>query len=205
MFLFVLFGIMGLMNRHLILGALAIVLIAGTFYWYTSRTALAPTLSTPAEGAASSTTPAVATSSQQGKTASVPPYKLSLVQGDTVASWNFQGAYTGKAELIQKAQTEMARLSAMLGSGQFTDYELYVSIANQYGLLGDGAKEFLYLNKALGIDSTVTGLAWENMGQLLSKLGAYRTAKLAFEKAVAAQPIPQYQQTLSDFLKEHPK
>lgn len=193
------------MNKQIIGVVIVAVLVVGGFFWYTSRVS-APT-STTQQGE-STTTQTVATSTPPTTTTSPTPttqkpFTFLLIAGDTVASWNFQGAYTGNAELTQKAQVEIARLSAMLGSGTFTNYELYVSIANQYDLLGDGTQEFVYLKKALTLDSTRTGLAWSNMGNLFTRLGAYRTARVAFENAVIAQPIAQYIQDLINFLQAH--
>lgn len=135
----------------------------------------------------------------------IEPYPFELRGGDAVASWSFQGAYTDKPELIQKALDKIEQSKGLLGSegDDVTDYELYVSIANQYELMGDGANELLYLRKALAVDAEATGLAWHNMGVLLERLKAYTTARFAFEQAVKAQPIPQYQNALAEFLAAH--
>jgi tetratricopeptide (TPR) repeat protein len=125
---------------------------------------------------------------------------LPLIGGDTVASWNFPGAYTGHADLEEKARAEIVRLENLLGKKEYTDYILFVSIANQYDLLGDGAKELEYLRYALALDATTTGLAWHNTGQLFARLGALRSARHALEQAVLAQPIMQYHQALLDLL-----
>lgn len=130
-------------------------------------------------------------------------FDIPIAEGDSVSSWNYRSAYTGNLELETRAHTEIARLKKLFGSKEYTDYILYVSIANQYGLLGDGVQELEYLEKALAIESEVTGLAWHNAGQLFARLGAYNTARMALEKAAAAQPITQYQRALVDFLTEH--
>jgi tetratricopeptide (TPR) repeat protein len=135
---------------------------------------------------------------------SVAPAALVVSPSDTIASWNFPGAYTGNAELMAKANAEIARFTALIGTGTYTDYTLYVSIANEYDLQGDGKNEFAYLKKALAIDSEKTGLAWYNAGQLFTRLGAYATARTAFERAARAEPITQYEQALADFLAAHP-
>ena len=129
-----------------------------------------------------------------------PTYKIEMVDSEQVNSWNFKGAYT-TPELQAKANAEIKRLKSLFGTEKFSDYILYISIANQYDLLGDGGNELLYLEKALALDSTETGLAWQNAGQLFARLGAYKTARMAFERSVAAQPIQQYQQALDDFIK----
>lgn len=133
----------------------------------------------------------------------VPAYEIPMAQGEQVTTWDFKGAYTGNPGLEAKAQEEIERLTKLLGSGEHPDYTLYVSIANQYDLLGDGASELVYLEKALAIDATTTGLAWNNAGALFERLGVLATARMAYERAVAAQPIAQYRQTLADFLKKH--
>lgn len=135
----------------------------------------------------------------------VPPFVIGVAEGEQVTEWSFQGAYTGNAELEAKADADIQRLTGLLGSKEQEDYTLYVSIANQYGLKGDGKNELLYLEKALALNSTTTGLAWHNAGQLFKKLGAYNTARVAFENAATVQPITQYQQVLEDFLKEFPQ
>lgn len=128
------------------------------------------------------------------------PFTIDMAEGEQVASWDFNGAYTGKAELMAKADAEIVRLTGLLGSGQYPDYTLCVSIANQYGLKGDGKNELAYLEKALAIDSIATGLAWHNAGQLFRRLGADKTARFALGRAAAVQPITQYQQAFVDFL-----
>jgi len=133
----------------------------------------------------------------------VPSYPVLMAAGERVSSWDFTGAYTGNAELEAKARSEIERFTQMIGKGEFTDYILYVSIANEYNLLGDGKNELKYLRYALAIDSQSTGLAWNNAGALFVRLGALKTARMAYERAVAAQPTAQYRTALIDFLKEH--
>ena len=129
-------------------------------------------------------------------------YDFVLAPEDIIASWEFTGLYKNNAELVSRAQKEISRLETLLGNEDdgFSEYELYVSIANQYNLLGDGEKEYRYLKYALAIDSQQTGLAWNNLGALLEKLGAYRSARAAFEKGIIAQPLPQYRQVYLEFL-----
>lgn len=129
------------------------------------------------------------------------PFQIEMAGGDEVGAWDFQGAYTGNSELEEKADRDIDRLTSLLGSKEYSDYTLYISIANQYGLKGDGKNELAYLEKALAIDSTATGLAWHNVGQLMARLGAYKTARMALERAASVQPITQYQQAYIDFLK----
>ncbi len=129
-----------------------------------------------------------------------PVYPMELSLGDTVVSWQFKGAYAESPDLERKAQDEIKRLNSLFGTGGYSDYTLYVSIANQYDLLGDGKNEWSYLKSALAVDATSTGLAWYNAGQLFDRLGAVETARLCLQKAVEAQPIPQYGYALQDLL-----
>lgn len=137
-------------------------------------------------------------------------YILPIASGDTVASWDFQGAREGNAQLEGQSRDEITRLEGMLGGDQSgkdgdpTDYDIYVGIANQYEMLGDGAKERGYLEKALAIDSAKTGLAWHNLGSLMSRLGAFNTARIAYAKAVEAQPqVSAFHLSRIQFLTDH--
>ncbi|HLE55734.1 MAG TPA: tetratricopeptide repeat protein [Rhodothermia bacterium] len=141
-----------------------------------------------------------------------PSHPLPLVEGDAVSSWDFQGIHKDEGALEKKANDEITRLTNLLGGDQSgkdddpTDYILYVSIANQYELLGDGKNAYEYLGRAVNIDSTKTGLAWHNLGSLLERLGAYGTARVAYAKAVEAQPhIEQYHVARLRFLMGHLK
>lgn len=131
------------------------------------------------------------------------PAPFALVQGETIASWDFLGSYKDGGQLEAHANAEIARAKSLLNSGEFTNYELYVSIANQYELLGNGTMEFTYLNYALGIDPLHTGLAWHNMGKLLERLGAYKSARIAYDRMFQAQPIRYYATVRLEFLKAH--
>ena len=186
-------------KQWVVAGAGFVIAVAAFFAW--SYRAQAPAPDTLQTDTASSTETALP--SESAAQSAEPSVAFAVNPSDTVTSWNFQGAYTGNAELTAKAKSEIARLTGLLGSGEYPDYILYVSIANQYDLLGDGANEFLYLKKALALDATKTGLAWYNIGQLFARLGAYATARTALERAVAAEPFPQYERALADFLKEH--
>src|SRR3989344_6456096 len=135
---------------------------------------------------------------------------LPIASWDTVVYWNFQGARNDGGTLEESATKEIAHRQTLLGGDQTggegnpTDYELYIGIANQYEGLGDGARAREYLEKALAIDSEKTGLAWHNLGNLMSRLGAKNTARIAYAKAVEAQPnIITYHLARIQFLMEH--
>jgi tetratricopeptide (TPR) repeat protein len=123
-----------------------------------------------------------------------------VLSSDAVSSWNYTGAYTGKKEFEDKAFSEIERLKGLRGSKDYTDYGIYVSIANQYDLMGDGKMAYEYLGKALVIDPTNTGLAWHNLAGVMESVGAYESAKEAHKRAYKAQAIPFYEASLIDFL-----
>jgi len=130
------------------------------------------------------------------------PHPFPLQPGERVASWELEGSHNDDGELEAGARAEIARLEGMFGKEEEPDYILYVGIANQYHLIGDGEKEYEYLGRALAIDAESTGLAWHNMGQLLARLGALQSAKVAFENAIQAEPqIIQYHRAYIDFLR----
>lgn len=133
-------------------------------------------------------------------------HPLPIAEGDTVESWQLSGTYKDGGELEKRATDEIARLEGLFGNpeGEPTDYNLHVSIANQYELLGDGEAAYEHLGRAVAIDSEKTGLAWYNLGSLVNRLGAYNTARIAYANAVSAQPnIEQYQISYLEFLVNH--
>ncbi len=139
-------------------------------------------------------------------TRGAPSYSHTLAAGDTVASWDFQGSHDDGGELEKRANDEITRLKTLLHNeeGEPTDYSLYVGIANQYNLLGDGAHSYEYLLLALAIDAEKTGLAWHNLAALMERLGALGTARDAYARAVDAQPqIEQYTIARLEFLTKH--
>ena len=129
-------------------------------------------------------------------------YSYHLAQGEKITNWQFQGAYTGNADLEKRAHDEIDRLQGFVGKGPDTDYSYYISIANQYDLLGDGKSEYSYLQKALAIDAMHTGLAWSNVAALFERLGALSSARDAYKRAANAQASPQYITAYLEFLTE---
>jgi len=112
----------------------------------------------------------------------------SIASGDTVALWDFKGAYADNPEQKAKAEAEITRLSDLVGKGAYPDVSLYVGIANQYELLGDGSLEYEYLGRAIQAGNNTSGLPWHNLGVLMERLGALETARAAYEKATLIQP-----------------
>lgn len=135
------------------------------------------------------------------------PHPLPIAEGDTITAWDWQGTHKDGGALEKRANDEIARSKALLGGDQSganedpTDYILYVGIANQYELLGRGKAAYNSLGEALNIDSTKTGLAWRNLGALMERLGAMNTARIAYARAVEAQPhIVEYHIARLEFL-----
>ncbi|OGG49950.1 hypothetical protein A2763_00315 [Candidatus Kaiserbacteria bacterium RIFCSPHIGHO2_01_FULL_54_36] len=127
--------------------------------------------------------------------------KIEFVLKDKIENWQLKGLYTGNKDLEKKAHADIERLNGLFGGEEFTDYILYVSIAGQYEFLGDGAKEYEYLLRAIEEDSTKTGLAWYNLGTLLVRLGAFNDARVAFSNAATVQPdVDQYSTRHLEFL-----
>ena len=175
-------------TKLLIIGGVLIIVVAGITQFFFPRTVVSPTLPAVEQNVSATTTgavaPATATSAQKSPVTNPLPF----AQGDSIASWNFQGAYTGNPELVAKANAEIKRISALLITATSSATILSVSIANQYGLLGDGKNEYDYLIRAVKAGGTTSGLPWHNLGVLMEKLGAYTTARIAYEKSTLVQP-----------------
>ncbi|XKT75382.1 MAG: hypothetical protein ACJKSS_01170 [Patescibacteria group bacterium UBA2103] len=107
---------------------------------------------------------------------------FALVAGER-PSWNFEGTHEASEQLTLQVENEIDRLKGLLGTGEFPDYDIYVGIAGQYELLGEGKKSYEYLQKAI-VENEARSLAYSNMGTLLGKLGAKESAKIAYEMAL---------------------
>ncbi len=114
-------------------------------------------------------------------------FSFPLDERDVVESWEFNGAYTGNEALEAKSKAYILELEESIGKNEYPDYQVYIGIAGQYELLGDGRSMYDNLKKALAIDSQRTGLAWHNMGVLLARVGAKYTASTAYSRAVEAE------------------
>ncbi len=135
-----------------------------------------------------------------------PSFTLELDSRDVISTWDFQGSHKDGGEFEARVTKEMEKLTAALEDDAIepTDYSIYVSMAGQYTLLGDGKNTLKYLEKALAIDSVTTSLAWHNVGVLMERLGAIHTARTAYSRAVEAQlQIDAYHVARFRFLIKH--
>ncbi len=117
-----------------------------------------------------------------GRTPSFP-----INAADTIATWSFKGAYTGNDALAAQAADDVRKLTALLGKGEYDDYDLYIGTGNDANLVGDGTSAYRAYNKAIAIHPS-KGLAYANLAHLMDQLGAYHTAADAYAKAVAVEP-----------------
>ena len=191
-------------NVILIISVASILFVAGIVQFLFPQIALSPTQTTyqPPLEEVKPVAP------QEEKTTSVTPVakptqtSFAIVQGDAITSWDFKGAYMGNLELMAKAQNEIERLSGQLVTATSSAMILSVSIANQYELIGDGKKAYEYLKRAIMADVNVTsGLPWHNLGVLMERLGAFKTARVAYEKSTLIQPeLKQWHYAYLEFL-----
>lgn len=181
------------MNRNtlFIIGGILIIFVAGAVQFISTRSAVSPTIqtatATPEQNVGTTTTPVTVTTNVNKVPKNQNTHPLPVADGDSIASWDFRGAYTGNPELVTKAEGEIKRLSLLLDTATSSAMILSVGIANQYELLGDGKKQYEYLERAIQANPE-HGLPWHNLGVLMERLGAIRTAKIAYEKSTLVQP-----------------
>lgn len=166
-------------------GLLIVALIVFTLWLIFPRPAVAPQ---PEEESSLVATETTAQSIAPVSPVRAVPELPSIAKGDTIASWTFIGTYTTDPDLSLKATVEIIRLKDMVGKGAYPDTALYVGIANQYELLGDGKQGYDYLSRAIGEGGESAGLPWHNLGVLMERLGGLQTARVAYQKATLVQP-----------------
>ncbi len=177
-------------TRILIIGGAAIFLIAGIAQFCFPQSAVAPqpVTSEPLSVATTSVVEVKKVTITTGSTKATHALP-SIAKGDVVASWDFKGVYAEYPDLVAKAEAEITRLLGLLGKETYSDTSIYVGIANQYDLLGNGKQEYDYLGRAIKADADATsGLPWHNLGVLMEKLGALGTARAAYEQSTLVQP-----------------
>lgn len=194
-------------TRLFIIGGVSILFVAGIAQFLFPRTAVSPAPS--GEVSQPPTVELNTPASLEVKAVSVTPTShpaqasFAIVQGDNIVSWDVKGAYTDNPELTAKAQAEIKRLSEQLATATSSAMILSVGIANQYELLGDGKKQYDYLGRAIRSDAT-NGLPWHNLGVLMERLGAFQTARKAYEQSTIVQPeFPLYHYAYLEFLIEN--
>ncbi len=175
----------------IIIAVVAVLFAMGIAQFLSPRRAVSPTLpsatSTPEQGASAETPLIISTTTVNIiKRPAINP--LPIAKGDTVSSWDFVGAYTNNPELMAKANAEIKRITDLLWKGTYTDMSIYVGIANQYELIGDGKNQYDFLIQAVREGGTASGLPWHNLGVLMERLGALETARVAYEKSTLVQP-----------------
>lgn len=174
----------------IIVGIIAVLSAMGVAQFVFPRTAVSPSPAVFESSSVGSTTVSslnVKEVTVSPSTQVVPPVLPSIAKGEVIAEWIFRGAYADNPELIKKAEAEVVRLAGLLGKGTYPDVSLYVAIANQYELLGDGKQQYDYLSRAIKTGG-ITGLPWHNLGVLMERLGATETARIAYEKSTLIQP-----------------
>ena len=183
------------MNKNMlfIIGGAVIILVAGAAQFLPTRSGVSsviPTATSTGEQSAGAATTTPAPVTNENTTSRNPAvHPLPVISGESIASWDFKGAYTDNPELVAKARSEINRLSSLLAAATSSASEMILSvgIANQYELLGDGKKQYEYLGRAVQAVPT-NGLPWHNLGVLMERLGTLETARIAYEKSTLVQP-----------------
>lgn len=122
----------------------------------------------------------------------------------TIADWSFAGTYASDPQLAAKVQANIARLMSASSTKAYAPYDRYASLAQDYDLLGDGKNEYAYLLKAIAAGGQGASAAWENLGILLARFGAYYSARTALENAITATPnVGVYREAYVRFLMAH--
>lgn len=158
-----------------------VAVVAGVLYAKSHAPATVPTSSSDV---ASSTSSATTGTLPIAPSTRALPFPINAL--DTSISWNFKGSSTGNEVLIKNANTDIALLTGLIGKGKYDDYDLYNGIANDYGALGDGKLAYQNFNHAIAIHPA-KGLAYVNLAQVMSNLGAEHTAADAYTKAVTVE------------------
>ena len=175
----------------IIIAVVAVLFAMGIAQFLSPRQAVSPTLptatSTAEQNVGTTTVPVTVTTNVNNAPKNQNTNPLPIADGDRVTSWDFKGAYADNPELIAKAKNEIKRLSGLLAIATSSYMITAVGIANQYELLGDGKNQYEYLERAVRTNPE-NGLPWHNLGVLMERLGALRTAKIAYEKSTLVQP-----------------
>ena len=174
---------MQITTRHWAIIGIGFAVAIGVALVWTHR-AKAPTPLETMFSVATSTAPVATSTPSIAKNV---PAAFPINPKDAAFAWSFKGAYSGNATLIAQANTDIAHLTNLIGGGKYDDYDLYNGLANDYSSLGDAKTAYHYYNLAIAVHSN-KGLAYMNLGHLMSQLGAQETAADAYSKAVMVEP-----------------
>ncbi len=182
---------MDINKRQLLWAGIILAGIVLAMVWL-SKYVNAPEAALPsgAPGAATSTareTPSSPSAAPSAPSAPAPAKPFPINAADNIADWSFAGPYAADPALVAQANADVSRLSGLIGSGKYDDYDIYDGIANDYANLGNGAEAYRNYDRAIAIHPS-KGLAYANLGHFFGLLGAYYTAADAYAKAVAVEP-----------------
>lgn len=102
------------------------------------------------------------------------------------AVWEYKGLYA-TPELVAQTDKNIANLKEKLKESGADKYDLYVSLAQQYMLIGRGEESYEYLLRA-GDEDPGNSITFQTMGTLMESLGAQSAAEEAFKQAIVVQP-----------------
>ncbi len=112
-------------------------------------------------------------------------YEVGLVSSEKDTSLTYNPLYTDKR--VDETKAKIADHESKLGTEGNNDYNSHIDIALLYSNLGDGAKVLEHLNVAIKIEPN-NPLAYDNAGTMLERVGAYKSAEAAFNKALEVDP-----------------
>ena len=164
-----------------------VAVLAAAGIWYAVVRPQLPPAPSVSPGAATSSAPALEQATTSAPVAASPVGPFPINAADAAVSWTFKGPYAGNDTLTTQANSDIAKLNALIGNAQYDNYNLYNGIANDYGSLGDGKTAYQYYDRAIRIHPD-QGLAYMNLGHLFDEMGAYQSAADAYAKAVAVEP-----------------
>lgn len=175
---------MHITSRHWAAAGIGFFIAILAFFGWTYRSQ-APTPPSMPDTTATTTESGTLVEPVVTTTAVTKPFPINAA--DMPVSWSFKGAYTGNDALISQANADIAHLTALIGKGQYDDYDLYLGIGNDNNSLGNGKISYENYNRAIAIHPN-KGLTFVNLAYLMDNLGAYHTAADAYTKAVTVEP-----------------
>ena len=162
------------------------ILVVLALWWFLKGTS-------PAEQTTPSTSATSSTQTTASSTTTGTPLQNHVVQApsisteDTISSWDTKGFDNDNGPKEAAEREAISKLEAMLGKGD--DIQIHISIAQKYDYIGEGELAYKHLSAAITGDVQETsGVAWHNLGVVMEKLGAYHTARTAYEQAIRIQP-----------------